>query len=653
MIDEFINSFIQEARELLFQLENELLLLEKAPEDRLITDNIFRIMHNLKGAASMYGFNEMQNLAHESENLFDQIRTGSLKVSKGLIDDTLKARDMLLAMLDQKTPAESNPEFLHHQEDRFFILFTPDAAVFERGLDPEKIIREIASMGRTVIRMHEGLTNWEKQKDHRVCDTKWEIYLAAGVKPASLKAVFLFYDEDEYKIDRLQDGIYIADPVMDNFLRDHYPQYAGWEEHMKSAQQELLTTLPFTGNPSGEYIIPETHTEEQSAFLPRSVADNTIKVSSQKLDELMNLVSELVITASTLDAHAAGYKDQKISNIIENLEKLTKKFRNNALDLRLIPVGNLLKKFNRQVRDLSQSLYKKVNFILEGQDTEIDKTILRSVESPLMHIIRNSIDHGIETPDERLRKGKAAEGKLKITAFYSGANVVIQVQDDGAGIDLDKIRERALEKGYISPDQQISQQELLNLIMEPGFTTSSGVSLVSGRGVGMDVVRKELNAIGGSIEIETEKDLGTSFTMKLPATLSIIDTLMLEVDQSRILIPLLEVEYCYRESHRKIYSKNSNYLQYKKNLVPYISLREKFSFPAFDRPDEMVIVICKYGKKYAIVADDIVGEQQAVIKPLGELFINQPYYSGGSIMADGNLALVLDTNYLFNQSVLN
>jgi two-component system chemotaxis sensor kinase CheA len=653
MIDEFINSFVQEARELLFQLEYELLLLEKAPEDRSIMDNIFRIMHNLKGAAHMYGFNEMQNLAHESENIFDQMRTGSLKVTKELIDDTLRARDMLLAMLDQKKPSEAEQEFLHYAEEWFCILFTPDAAVFERGLNPDKIIGEIVSMGKTAIRMHEGETTWEEQKDHRVCTTKWEIYLAAAVKPAALEEVFLFYDEEEYRIVRLPGGIREADVVMEKFLRDHNPQYTGWEEHMKSVQQEISAALPAKGNPPRESGIPETRAEDQSAFRPRSVTDNTIKVSSQKLDELMNLVSELVITTSTLEVRTVGYNDLYINNILENLEKLTKKFRNNALDLRLIPVGNLLKKFNRQVHDLSETLHKNVDLILEGQDTEIDKTILKSIESPLMHIVRNSIDHGIERPEERLLKGKTAEGKLKITAFYSGANVVIQVHDDGRGIDLEKVRERALEKGYISADHQISQQELLNLIMEPGFTTSDGVSLVSGRGVGMDVVRKELNTVGGSIEIETEQDLGTSITMKLPATLSIIDTLLLEVDQSRILIPLLEVEYCYRESRRNIYTKNSNYLQYKNNLLPYISLRDKFSFPAFDKQEEMVIVISKYGKKFAIVVDDIVGEQQAVIKPLGELFINQPYYSGGSMMADGNLALLLDTNYLFNQSVYN
>jgi two-component system chemotaxis sensor kinase CheA len=301
------------------------------------------------------------------------------------------------------------------------------------------------------------------------------------------------------------------------------------------------------------------------------------------------------------------------------------------------------------VRDLSEDLGKKVLLVLEGQETEIDKSVLRSIESPLMHIIRNSIDHGIESPQERLQKGKTDKGILKIAAFYSGANVIIQIHDDGKGINLEKIRERAILNGTIAPDQSVTQQELLNMIMEPGFTTTENVSLVSGRGVGMDIVRKELIAIGGSLVIETEKDLGTSITMKLPTTLSIIDTLMLEVNKTHVLIPMLEVEYCYKENRKNIYDKNNNYLQYKNDMVPFISLRRKFNYPdLMHQNEEMVIIINKFDKKYALIVDDILGEQQAVIKPLGELFIKQPYFSGGSIMVDGNLALVLDTNYLFN-----
>ena len=367
----------------------------------------------------------------------------------------------------------------------------------------------------------------------------------------------------------------------------------------------------------------------------------------------MNLVSSLVSSTAELKVLAEVHKDYKLNNAIENIDKITKQFRNNALDLRLVPIGTLLNKFNRHVRDLSVELNKSVSVIIEGQETEIDKTILSAIEKPLLHIIRNSIDHGIESGEERIGKGKSEQGVLKITAFYTGANVVIQVQDDGRGFDLGKIKKTAIEKGYLEHDQQVSEKELLSFVMEPGFTTSDAISKVSGRGFGMDIVKKELNAVSGSIEIETEKDLGTFITLKLPATLSIIDTLMIGVGKSTLLLPLPEIEYCYQETWENIYSGENDYLKYHDMMLPFISLSSKFNSESDREKDEMVVVINKYDKKYGIIADRVIGEHQAVIKPLGELFINQPYFSGGSVMVDGELALMLDTNYLFSQLAMN
>jgi two-component system chemotaxis sensor kinase CheA len=678
MMKEFISSFIEEARELLFQLERDLLLLESKPGDREIIDNIFRVMHNLKGAARMYGFEEMQYVAHEFENIFDQIRSGKIHVSKEIIDDTLKAKDILMAMLDKNSSTERNQEFLHHLKNKyadstdettvdsgeiesrkpsepglFCILFSPDLHVFERGLNPGKAIEEIKAAGKARIIAHESGTSWEEQKGLKLCQTTWEIYLYTSLSITEIDEIFLFYDNEEYRVFEIAEDHPDEDPAMLDFFLTHYNSSTSFAEHLQECTIDLRKDIPVTSKINAKEEDPDSQAAEQTSDATKSIMESTINVSSHKLDELMNLVSELVISTAALDAHATRLNDLGLNNLIENIEKLTKKFRGNALDLRLIPVSTLLNKFNRQVRDLSDDLGKNVTLVLEGQETEIDKTVLRSIESPLMHIIRNSVDHGIEPPQERLEKGKTAEGMLKITAFYSGANVIIQVHDDGRGINMERIRECAIHKGYITPDQPVTHQELLNLILEPGFTTSENVSVVSGRGVGMDVVRKELNAIGGSLVIETEKDLGTSITMKLPTTLSIIDTLMLEVNNSHVLIPLLEVEYCYKEDRKNIYERNNNYLHYNNSMVPFISLRQKFNFPGNNRQEEMVIILNKFDKKYAIIVDDIIGEQQAVIKPLGKLFIHQPYFSGGSIMVDGNLALVLDTNYLFTQSVLN
>jgi two-component system chemotaxis sensor kinase CheA len=671
MTDEFRASFIEEALELLNQLETDLLHLEENPDNGSIIDSIFRIMHNLKGNAGMFGFEKVQNLTHEFESLYDRIKTGKLKINGEIIGITLKGKDLLQAMLDNKysgdedvlvtamlkqqfsgeiAPMEAVTELSVNNTNNYAILFSPDRNIFERGLNPDKVLKEINHSGNSHCYVHEKEAS-EKQKLEKECHTKWEIYLNTSLKISEVDEIFLFYDQEEYCVFEISINLTSLDPGLEELIAQLYPDKTSPAEYINE-QLELLIN-----NSGQEYEKPEA-AGSQSQTTPPDVSkpdanNNTIHVSSLKLDELMNLVSELVITAASLEAHGSSFKDTRLNNSIENLGKLTKKFRNNALDLRLIPVGTLLNKFKRQVRDLSKSLGKSVNLIIDGQNIEIDKTILKSIENPLMHIIRNSIDHGLESPEERVQKGKKAEGQLKVSVFYSGANVVIQIQDDGRGINLDKVRECAIRKGYIQSDQQITNQELLHLILEPGFTTSDNISIVSGRGVGMDVVRKELNAVGGSIEIETEKELGTSITLKLPTTLSIIDTLMIEVNNSPILIPLLDVEYCYKEKRINLANQNNKFVKYKNNPVPFISLREKFKYSDHENDSEMVIIINKFNNRYAIIADKLIGEHQAVIKPLGELFVNQPYFSGGSIMVDGKLALILDTNFLFNQIAAN
>ena len=671
MTDEFRTSFVEEALELLNQLETDLLQLEENPDNSCIIDSIFRIMHNLKGNAGMFGFEKVQNLTHEFESLYDRIKAGKLKITGEIIGVTLKGKDLLQAMLDNSysgdedvlvtamlkqqflgeiAPMEAATELSGIHTSNYAILFSPDRNIFERGLDPEKVLKEINHAGNSHCKVHEKEASG-KQKHEKECHTKWEIYLNTSLKISEVEEIFMFYDQEEYCVFEISNNLACLDPRLEELITQLYPDKTSPAEYI-TEQLEILID-----NSGQEYEKPE-ETGSQSQTTPSDVSkpdanNNTIHVSSLKLDELMNLVSELVITAASLEAHGSQFKDTRLNNSIENLGKLTKKFRNNALDLRLIPVGTLLNKFKRQVRDLSKSLGKSVNLIIDGQNIEIDKTILKSIENPLMHIIRNSIDHGIESPEERVQKGKKAEGQLKVSVFYSGANVVIQIQDDGRGINLDKVRECAIKKGYIQSNQPITHQELLHLILEPGFTTSDNISIVSGRGVGMDVVRKELNAVGGSIEIETEKELGTSITLKLPTTLSIIDTLMIEVNNSPILIPLLDVEYCYKEKRINLANQDNKFVKYKNNPVPFISLREKFKYSDHENDSEMVIIINKFDNRYAIIADKLIGEHQAVIKPLGELFVNQPYFSGGSIMVDGKLALILDTNFLFNQIATN
>ncbi len=676
-MDEIIGSFIIEVKELLLQLEYDLIDLEKNPGNGETVNNVFRVMHTLKGSAGMVGYKNIQDLTHEYEGIYEQIREGKIVVNSEIIDLTLHGKDAILSMLDgendepyvsglinsirnimspgkSKSPDRSNPASHSgsHSGYLFAIIFSPDKAVFERGLDPDKIIGELKDAGPTHIVIHEKKKPWDLQKTEKICQAAWEIYLITELEKSTVEAVFLFYEKEEYSVFEISDRNSAPDEILAKTLRKIYGNKITPENHLKNCLGLLPELQPV------ESEIPEekenkTQGDPLLAEVSKTNTESSVNVSSHKLDELMNLVSELVTLTATVEAHASKFNDPKLKNSIENIEKLTKQFRNNALDLRLVPVGSLLSKFKRQVRDLSRDLNKKVNLLIEGQDIEIDKSILKSIESPLQHIIRNSIDHGLEPEEERLAGGKPPEGLLKITAFYSGASVIIQIQDDGRGINLERVRECAIKKGLLQSGQEASKQELINLILEPGFTTSENISMVSGRGVGMDIVKKELSMVGGSLEVFTEKDLGTSITMKLPTTLTIIDTLLVEVGGTQILIPVMDIEYCYKDLNSNLFQKDNKYVQFKNNPIPLISLREEFKYKPSDKKETMVIVITKFDRKYAITADEIIGEHQAVIKSLGDLFINQPLFSGGSIMVDGKLALILDTNFLFNQITKN
>ncbi len=673
-MDEFVAGFIEEVRELLLQLEDDLIGLEENPEHTEIIHNIFRVMHTLKGSAGMVGFKNIQDLTHEFEGLYVHIRDGELQVTSEIIDMTLQCKDLILTMVngedggsagklltervrkvaaaDAPVRDEAKPVKAAVADVRkravFVVFFYPEKEIFERGLDPDKAILELQTLGDVKVILHEKKKSWEEQKRDKICQTAWEVYISTTRSIAEVEEAFMFYDQDEFQLFELHAESRNTDPALLKLLKRFHGNKVDLAAHLQeqTASFTLEDSMP---DKSAIKVEKETPREAPASVMPRYELDSTINVSSHKLDELMNLVSELVTTTAELEASVTGFKDTKLSNAVESIEKLTKKFRNNALDLRLVPVGTLLTKFKRQVRDLSKELHKKVNLIIEGQDIEIDKSILKSIESPLQHIIRNSIDHGIEPEQERLSKGKPADGLLKITAFHSGASVIIQVQDDGKGIDLDRVQECAVKRGLIQANQAVTKHELINLILEPGFSTSENVSMVSGRGVGMDVVKKELGAVGGSLEIFTERDLGTSIIMKLPTTLTIIDTLHVNVGETQILIPVMDIEYCFREANDTLFHKDNRYITFKNHPIPLISLREKFKYPDAEQADQMVIVINKFEQKYAVTADQIMGEHQAVIKPLGDLFSNQPMFSGGSIMVDGQLALILDTNFLYNQ----
>jgi two-component system, chemotaxis family, sensor kinase CheA len=376
---------------------------------------------------------------------------------------------------------------------------------------------------------------------------------------------------------------------------------------------------------------------------------SSIRVSSEKLDDLINLVSELVTTQAGLSLISEKINNPELLELAEDIEKLSRRLRDNTFGMRLIPIENMITRFQRLVRELSHELNKEIIFQAEGSDIELDKTMIEGLIDPIMHILRNSMDHGIEAAETRIQLGKPKQGKILLRAYYSGSNVFIKISDDGSGMDIDKIRQHAIKRGLMLPDSSLGEKEILEMIFLPGFTTTEKITNISGRGVGMDVVKKKISDLRGEVNIETKINHGTTITIKLPLTLSIIDGLLVEIDKAFFVIPLSSVNKCFEFKHEMLTNAVNNLIFVNDGHIPFIYLRKEFeiSSPA---PEIEQVVVIEYGDtRIGLAVDRVIGEYQAVLKSLGSAFRKQDIISGATILGDGTVALVVDPNKIIGQ----
>lgn len=685
----FQDKYIEDAGELIVQLEEEVLHLEENPKSKETIQEIFRLMHTLKGSAGMFGFDKTASLTHLLETIYDQIRSENLQISTIIIDLTFNSIDIIKLLLTEKENLNNESENRYNEllrelsvftndnaevsdivenmtdtnfkkKNLFYIIFKPQQDVFTRGIRPLSAFEELSDLGSYLSYAHCENIPVFSEYNRKNCYIFWEIFLKAEVNIEEVQDVFLFFLTDEYEVimlenndlanneeflasnENIKNSPYNLNELskkLNNFLTETTTSTIDSKSTVE--QNETLTQSEIS---EGVALIEENLQKKTTTTTDAQIS--TIKVSSEKLDELINLVSELVTVNSQLELISTSIEHQKLNKAVQTVSKLSKRFRNNALDLRLVPINVLIIKFQRMVRDLSKKLNKDVDFITEGLDTELDKTIITKLESPLMHIIRNSLDHGIEDPDKRINKGKPGKGIIRFIAFYSGANVFIQIQDDGQGIDKNKIMEKAVDNNFIKPNTQLTEKEIYDLIFLPGFSTAQSLTQVSGRGVGMDVVRQKISELRGEIDIDSEINLGTSVTLKLPLTLSIIDTMLVKVAKWSFLLPVSSIEIC-RNYDKQIIEKGSRKnIEYNDELIPVISLRNEFNIKEEYDKKEKIVIIKQIDKRYAIVVDEVIGEHQAVFKRLGFMHKKQEYLAGASILGDGSLALILDTNKL-------
>lgn len=694
MLDKMNNVFFEEAGELLESLEGNLLSLEEDPENKDIISAVFRAMHTIKGSAGMFGFDAVSKFTHEVETTYDLVRNGSVPVTHELIDLTLRARDHINDLLhnaDSKeldeiskvlisefkkismgTKAEeaepqptskevdSSPVTVQSEQtsdsiDKTWrISFKPPETVFCNGTRPLLLVNELVNLGTaTVVPLLDNVPALSEIESEK-CYLQWDIILTTTHSKEEIEDVFIFVDgPDVVKLEPINidvnDNKKIGEILIERKVLTE-EDLNNLVNKQKRLGQLLVDSHLVSEHQVASALAEQSHLKMVSAqHAPEeqktgtSPAAQSIRVSSEKLDQLIDLVGELVTFNARLGQCAQELKMPALITLSEQSERLILSLRDTSMDMRMLPIGTIFSRFRRLVHDLASSMNKKIELITEGAETELDKTVIEKLNDPLVHLIRNSADHGIESPAVRQAAGKNPVGAVTLAAKHAGAFVMITVSDDGAGLDKDKILSKAIERGLVQPGTDIADSEIYDLIFQPGFSTSDKVTAVSGRGVGMDVVKKDIASLGGTVAIETKQGGGTNFILKIPLTLAIIEGMLVQIGANSYVIPLTNIQECL-EFHPETDAegKTCSHINARGQLLPYINLRSWFEIEGDPPASQQVVVVNDQDSSLGIVVDRVIGNHQTVIKPLGKLYKNIKGLSGSTVLGDGSVALILD-----------
>ncbi|SFL57354.1 two-component system, chemotaxis family, sensor kinase CheA [Desulfomicrobium norvegicum] len=668
-------AFKEEALELLGELETSLLELETDTTNDKVINRVFRAMHTIKGSGAMFGFENIASFTHEVETVFDLARTGRIEVTRELLSLTLLARDHILAMVEGKDsdtgveevirglralnpehkPLEATPTrepltcAMNPNLRTWRIRFTPPKNLFLSGTNPASLLEELCEMGEHHVIMHLRDIPALPLLNPEDCLVWWDIILTTAGSEEEIRDVFIFVEEDSDLTIQMVGSCQGID-------EESYKLIGQILVEKNDITKDALERILLERKPIGQLLseaglvsasqVEAALVEQQEVKRLRQTASaeaqqtSSIRVPAQKLDFLVDLVGELVTAQARLTQFASEQSDARLQAISEEIERLSDELRDNTLGIRMLPIGSTFSRFKRLVRDLSQELGKRIVLETHGEDTELDKTVIERLNDPLVHLLRNSIDHGIESPEERMARGKNPEGRIELSAEHSGGEVLIRITDDGAGIDPDRIRAKAVEKGIIAADTPMSDKDALMLIFAPGFSTAEKVTSISGRGVGMDVVKRNIDALRGRISLESVPGQGTTISVRIPLTLAIIDGLQVQVEDSCFIMPLSAVEECVELIRTD--KDRADLINLRGQMVPYVSLRRDFGIPGQAPKIQQVVVCNSQGQSVGIAVDRVIGEHQTVIKSLGKVYQDIRGISGATIKGDGSMALILD-----------
>ena len=667
MIEKFQQRFVEEAGEYCDRLEQYLLELEQDMNNQTGIDEVFRIMHSLKGSGGMFGFSLLSEFTHELESLYQQVREGNLQLNSGIVGFSLSCVDVIRNLLTpviaedinvmvNQLKGEINRLMNDHPEARpartsasgvsqvskevkekktYYLFFEPDEHVLNNGTNPLYLIDELNTLGDCQVEADMKRVPLPESLLVENCYTVWRAILTTAVPRTEIEDIFLFVrDNSRIEILEIPDpGISGKEDLNGKFLREDPEEVI---EQLKSMQ---------------EVQVKASVTARELKMNTDDPALSTIRVDSSRIDEYMNLVSEMITAQSRLFSLAETRKDKEIEALAEHFDKLTHQMRDNAFDMSLIPLYSIVTRFRRLVRDLSLELKKEVNLVLNGLDTEVDKNVIEKLVNPMIHLIRNCIDHGIEPSEERLSYGKPAAGTVSITAGYEGNFVEIKIEDDGRGLDLEQIRKKAIEKGLLNEDDPENEAGLVQIIFKPGFTTSKRLTDVSGRGIGLDAAKKIINDLRGDITVATKPGLGTCFTIRVPLTLSIIDGLLVKIGDDLYIVPTSVIEKIYPLIHTRDDESVLQIRVFDGKQIPYLDLGKEFYGLSKHLSQQYLIAVTYKSYTFGLVVDDVLREYQAVVRPLGRLMQNGFMFMGASILGDGRVALVLDISSVIKKLV--
>lgn len=641
--------FRVEAVEQLELIEAGLLDLTRNLDDKAQIDAVFRGLHTLKGSGSMFGFDQLAAFTHHCESAFDQVRKGEAPATRELIAAVLDAQGHMQALLEQPNgdhdamsvklleqlqravsggvaassapvaivPAEKSANPGHRIWQLNFRL---PADTMVNGTNPLGLIDELRELGDCRLKViTDGLPSLEAM-DPTQLYLGWSATIVTDKARSEIEDVFIFV-MDEMSME-LSDVTPAAEPELSEV----------------AAAPEGSANEPSPARDDNRAPAGDAKSQRQ--------ADN-VRVPALRLDEMMDRVGELVIAQSRLSQMAGTVVDLGLRSVSEEIERLAGELRDTMMVLRMMPVASLFSRFRRLVHDLARETGKEIELVTSGEGTEVDKTVIDRLADPLVHLVRNSIDHGLELPQDRVAAGKPAVGQVSLSAHQTGSEVVITIKDDGRGIDRARVRAKAEANGLIQPGQALSDQELLQQIFQPGFSTAEKVTNLSGRGVGMDVVKKTIEALRGSIDVKSDEGSGSEIALRIPLTLAIIDGLLVRVGTGRYVIPLSAVEECLELSvEEDLRSRGRSFISLRDNLVPFLRLRELFRTGSQPDPHQKVVVISTGRERVGLVVDQIIGDHQTVIKSMSKLHDQVSSFSGATILGDGNVALILDVGHL-------